>query len=330
MTDNHPRDLTYTPTEVARYTLEELQRKKADPKGGIPFGIQDVDAKMNPLRPGELNILIGRPSHYKSGLAQWWARNIALGIEEPGTYVVFGTVEMAIEELGLYDLAVQAKLDAGMLARGELEPGDWEALEAAGMKRAALPLWLLGHSLARRRKRIRMTITAIEQALYWIEDNWQDKNGVGFRAKVVFLDYLNLLKTDRRVQDRRIEISDIVASAKDLALTLGCPVVMLAQAGRQCDERQWKLPVMADCMESAALEQYADRVFSVWMPKVTDLGHDIQRPDGKVYPADVVPNLLVLGMLKQKSGPAGGYFSLYVDPAQNQLRALADDEGLRF
>ena len=97
-------DLAYTPAEVARYTLEELSRRKEDPTGGIPFGIPAVGAKMNPLRPGELVTLIGRPSHYKSGVAQWWARNVALGIESPGTYTVYGTCEMAIEELGLYDL----------------------------------------------------------------------------------------------------------------------------------------------------------------------------------------------------------------------------------
>lgn len=325
MVDTH--DLAYTPPEVARFTLDEIRRRRETPHAGVSFGVSTIDAKLNPLRPGELVTIIGRPSHYKSGLAQWWARRLADEIPEddPGSYVVYGTCEMAIEELGLYDLAVRARLDASQVARGEMSDADWTRLEAASMQRGALPLWLLGHSLARRRKRIKMTIETIEQALYHIEDTWQDDAGNGFRARVVFLDYLNLMETDRRGSgdaQRRLDVTSIVAGAKDLALTLGCPVVMLAQAHRRCDDRAWKLPQMQDCMETAAIEQYSDKVLSVWMPKVTDLGMDLKTPGGDKISKDDVPNLLILGILKQKNGVAGGWLPLRVEPERNIIQAM--------
>lgn len=320
-----PRDLVYTPNEVARFTLEELERRKANKRAGIPMGLSTVDKVVNPLRPGELVTILGRPSHYKSGLAQWWARTMAerMLAEEAQDVVAYGTCEMSIEELGLYDLAVQARLDASMLVRGEYSDSEFAALQAAAMRRGCLPLWLLGHSLARRRKRIRMSIWTIEQALYWIEDN------MDFRARIVFLDYLNLIISDRKPgerPERRVDIAEIVQCAKDLALSLGCPVVMLAQANRRADDRDnWRMPHMADAMESAAIEQYSDKVFGVFMPKVEGKSTLIKEPDGTVQ--EVTDNLLYLGLLKQKNGPAGGYFRLYVDPKRNFVAPMASRQG---
>lgn len=324
--DRSGRELAYTPPEVARYTLEEIARRRNNPDSGVPIGISTVDCMMNPLRPGELVTIIGRSSHYKSGLAQWWARGLAQGVlahPEMGC-VVYGTTEMAIEELGLYDIAATAKVDAARVAHGDLDDAEWQQLEAAAMRRAALPLWLLGHSLAHRKQRIRMTIRTIQQALYWIEDN------MDFRARIVFLDYLNQLQPERRQGDeasRRVDVSDIVLSAKDLALSMGCPVVMLAQSNRMTDNRDWKLPTMRDAMETAAIEQYSDKMLSVWMPKVTEQRGYIVEPNGDRL--DVTPNLLLLGLIKQKNGPAGGYFKLYVDPTRNFIGPLetgASDE----
>lgn len=317
------RELAYTPAEVARYTLEEIKRRRDNPAAGVPLGLSTVDRIMNPLRPGELVTILGRSSHYKSGLAQWWARWLAQSTltDEQAGCVVYGTTEMAIEELGLYDMASTARVDAARVAHGDLTDDEWRALEGAAMRRAALPLWLLGHSLAMRKKRIRMTIRTIEKALYWIEDN------MDFRARIVFLDYLNQLQPDRRQGDegsRRVDVADIVLSAKDLALSMGCPVVMLAQCNRITDDRDWKIPTMRDAMETAAIEQYSDKMLSVWMPKVTENKGYIVEPNGNRL--DVTDNLLLLGLIKQKNGPAGGYFKLYVDPTRNFIGPLETRE----
>jgi replicative DNA helicase len=321
-----PQDLVYTPVEVARYTLDEVSRRRTEKYPGVPMGLVDVDKTMNPLRPGQLVIILGRPGHYKSGLAQWWARHIADSIKVAGAVdvVVYTTLEMAIEELGIYDLAVQARLDAASVSRGEVDDEQMTELQAASGRRACLPLWLLGHSLARRKKRIKVTIHTIESALFWIEDNYKDDAGNGFKARVVFLDYLNLIRPDEIAGDqRRNEIESIVRCAKDMALFLGCPVVMLAQARRECEDREWKLPVMRDAYESAAIEQYADKILSVWMPHVTN-DNKVALPEGGYI--DNTKNLLLVGLVKQKDGPAGGYFKLYVDPARNEIAPMARED----
>lgn len=330
MLESTPRDLAYTPPEVGTYTLAEIDRRRSDAGSGVALGIATVDKRLKPLRPGELVTIIARPSHYKSGLAQWWARWLAEDClaRQTDSVVVYGTCEMAIEELGLYDLSVAAGLDAGRVADGEVNDAEWERLQAAAMKRSGLPLWLLGHSLARRRKRVRMSVFTIEQALFWIEDN------MDFRARIVFLDYLNLMETERRMgggrsSDRRVDVTEIVQCAKDLALTMGCPVVLIAQAHRRVDDRSWKLPEMQDAMEASAIEQFSDKMISLWKPSVTEpRGAMIEAPDGRQL--EVTDNLLLFGLIKQKTGPAGGYHALYVDPARNFLGPLAAEDPPRF
>lgn len=318
-----PQEMVYTPAEVARYTLDELERRRTEKAPGVPFGIGDVDAVMTPLRPGQLVIVMGRPGNYKSGTAQWWARRTAQELRRVGAadVVTYTTLEMPIEELGMYDLAVQARLDAAAVSRGEIDDAALTELRNSAGQRAVLPLWLIGHSLAKRKKRAHITIHTLEQALYWIEDNYKDEAGNGFKARILYVDYLNLMRPDENTGDqRRNEIESVARCAKDMALFLGCPVVMLAQARRECEDREWKLPVMRDAYESAAIEQYADKILSVWMPKATG-DRKVALPEGGVI--DNTEHLLILGLVKQKDGPAGGYFKLYVDPARNEIAPMA-------
>lgn len=323
-------EIVYDPPTVGRYTIEEIERRRAHKGAGIKLGLGRIDSKLRPVRPGELIVLLGRPSHYKSGFAQWWARHLATDCltQEREDVVAYVTTEMAIEELGIYDLVTTTKLDADrVMDATTLTDAEMATLGGAATLRGALPLWLIGHSLARRRKRVKLDMFNVEKALYWIEDNMQ------FRPRIVFIDYLNLLQSSRQpgqrpAENRRVDVSELVGAAKDMALMLGCPVVLLAQAKRECDLRDWCLPQMADGMESAAIEQYSDKVFSVWYPKVNKpLGSQIDdQAGGKL---DVTNNLLILGLLKQKNGPAGGYWPLYVDPERNEIHEL-ETEGVPF
>lgn len=65
------------------------------------------------------------------------------------------------------------------------------------------------------------------------------------------------------------------------------------------------------------LEQSADKLLSVWMPK-----NDYPTGQRIEYGSDaytVTDNLLILGLLKQKFGPAPRIFGLYVRPEINEI-----------
>jgi replicative DNA helicase len=322
MPEQQGRELIYIPTEVSTLVLGAVEERKANPGAGIRLGLPDVDRQMLPLRPGELVTVTGRPGNYKSGLMQYWARRVAgelVEADDQQGIVVYVTWEMAIEEIGLYDLAAGAALNAAEVAQGRLDDAAFERLRAAAMKRACLPLWLIGHSIERRKKRPRLTLSNVGRALMWIEEHME------FKPRIVFLDYLQQMEPERRSGqeiNRRMDIFENVHRCKDMALALGCPVVLGVQAGRQVDGRDWKLPQLGDQMESANVEHTADKMLSVWMPKTSE---EHGWPLGKTGLV-VSDNLLILGLVKQKLGPAGGWWSLYVDPARNIIGGLERGE----
>jgi len=313
-----PRDIVYTPNEAATLAVNAIQERRQHPGAGVRLGIPCIDKDMLPLRPGDLVTILGRPSDYKSGLMQFWARNLAHEIIDEDAkqdIVVFVTWEMAVEELCLYDLAAVTRLNAADLSQGRIDDSAWERLQAAAMKRAVTPMWFVGHSIERRKRRPRLTMTNIAKALLWVE------NEMGFHPRIVFLDYLQQMEAEGG-ETRRMQIFENVHRSKDMALALGCPVVLGCQTHRRVDERKWKLAMMGDGLESSNIEHTADKMLSVWMPKRTEqLGDYVEDTDLKV-----TDRLLLMSMPKQRMGPAGMWWSLYVDAERNFISELAREQ----
>ena len=110
---------------------------------------------------------------------------------------------------------------------------------------------------------------------------------------------------------------DIVDRAKDMALAFGVPVLLGSQAKRDTQSRTWKLPALDDAQETSNLEQSADSLLSLMMPKQS-------YPDGQVieygsFRVTVGANVLVLGIMKQKFGVAPKLIELHVKPEINQI-----------
>lgn len=318
MTNNSAiEDIVYQPLDVGKIVVREVDERRKHPGAGVRSYIKPLDEHLLPLRPGELVVVIGRTSNYKSGLMQYWARNIAQDIDGDGEIVVYVTWEMAVEELGLYDLAASASINASEIAQGRVSDEAWERLQAAAMQRAAIPLWLIGHSVDRRKRRPDLTLSNVGRALQWIDD---EKN---MRPRAIFLDYLGQMQAEKG-EDRRMQTFENVRRCKDMALALGCPVILGVQAGRQMDGREWKLPEIGDGQESSNIEQTADKVISVWLPKTSEpIGSILRLPGGKGPEITVTDNLLVIGLKKQRLGPANKVVFCYADVAKNDIKPLA-------
>jgi len=316
-----PKDITYSPPEIGTLVLKTIAERKAQPGAGIRLGVPSVDKQLLPLRPGDLCTITGRPSNYKSGLMSFWARKVAHDLTQAEgsehRVVVYITWEMAIEEIGLYDLSATSGLSAADLSQGRCTDVDFDSLQKAAMRRAMSPLWLIGHSIERRKKRTRLTLSNVAKALAWLDDE------MGLQPAIVFLDYLQQMAPERMMDNgetsRRLDVFENVARCKDMAIALGCPVVLGVQAGRQVDDRDWKLPGMQDQMESSNIEHTADKMLSVWYPKMTEKKGDLLPRDNSLVISD---NLLILGIVKQRMGPAGGWVPLYVDPMRNEISEL--------
>src|SRR6185503_232355 len=71
--------------------------------------------------------------------------------------------------------------------------------------------------------------------------------------KLVIIDYLQLMSSPKRVENRQQEVSEMSRSLKLLAKELDVPVIAVAQLNRGPEQRTDKKPLLSDLRESGCL-----------------------------------------------------------------------------
>jgi replicative DNA helicase len=311
------RDIVFAPNDAVKAAIKTIEQRRSYTGAGVRTGIPVLDNYMIPARPGELITVMGMSSNYKSGFMQYWARHTAEEIMSEGLdneCVVYVTWEQSIEEMLAFDLAFTARLSATDVVQGKVSDEELERLRSdVGSRRAVTPVYLIGHSVQEEKRRPRMQLTAVGQALEYI------KGEFGVRPRAIFLDYLQRISAEQG-EDRRMQVFHIVDRCKDMSLAMGCPVILGCQAGRQVYGEKWGVPGMADGLECSNIEHSTDKMYGLWMPKTSyEVG---TRLDTKEQSLTVTENLLIVKVLKQKLGPAGRWFPLYVQPEKNEITEM--------
>jgi len=254
--------------------LEERQGNKALITG-ITTGYRKLDSLTAGLQNSDLIILAARPGMGKTALALNIARNAAV---DEGIPTAIFSLEMAKEQLTLRLLCSEARIDSNRVRSGFFSQDDWIKLTDAA--------------------------ATLSEASIFIDDS-PDITAMTIRAKarrlkmekglgLIFIDYLQLMKSRSGIERRDLEISEISRSLKALAKELSVPVVALSQLNRKLEERSDKRPQLADLRESGALEQDADVVAFIYRDEVYN--KDPNNPNqGK---AELI-------LAKQRSGPVG-------------------------
>ena len=65
------QELIFSPAESAALAIEALEDLKQNNGGGVKTGIKPIDNVLLPMRPGELIVVLGYTSWYKSGFMNW-------------------------------------------------------------------------------------------------------------------------------------------------------------------------------------------------------------------------------------------------------------------
>ena len=301
---------TYTPYDVAVYTVEAIEERRANQERALCTGVAEVDRWVKPLLPGEVCYVVAYTSHGKTSWCQFWARQCVRQLRQRGVMdrvVVYVSWETLVEELGLYDLCGMTGLDASGVWYGDVTDAQIADLRVAALRRAAMPLWVVGYSLRRRRELRSLTVSVVREALAALEQ----RNGL--QPAMVFLDYVQAMDPEDPREERSLQVARSCDEVQRLAREVGCPVVVASQAGNAVMERAMKLPEINDGQWTSRQQQDADKVLTLWYPvKNLDEGEVI--PDlGWECTADTI----VLGVRKQRRAASGQVLRLRFDPARN-------------
>lgn len=231
--------------------LDELH-KTAGSMRGVPTGFADLDEALAGMQPSNLLILAARPGIGKTSLALNIAQLAAFKYKLP---VGFFSLEMSKEELMDRLLVSQAEIDAWKMKTGRLDEDEFTRLSDAMGELYETPLYIddtPGMSLLEMRTKARRL---------------QSEQGL----KLIVVDYLQLARPVRNLDNRVAEVSEVSQGLKNLARELKVPVLALSQLSRQVESRGIKKPQLADLRESGAIEQDADVVMFLWREHEEDL-----------------------------------------------------------
>ena len=268
---------------------------------GVSTGLPQLDRQLGNLRAGQMIILAGRPSMGKTTVAQ----NFAYHAMTSGVGVFYGSLEMPGEELsprflskGLYEKGKDIPYDR--MIRGELTEQEFRDIVDEAKSQIELPL-ILGERDVREVGRMRSAVRRAKQQL----DDTSTPLGL------VIIDYVQLLSssTAKSTYDRASEASDTV---KDIAMTLGVPVVALAQLSRAVEQRDPPVPMLSDLRETGKLEEDADVVMfcyrdAYYLQRKLDAakGGDLSEENDLRLKFSQVEKNLDLIVAKQRSGRLG-------------------------
>ncbi|MFH1561488.1 MAG: DnaB-like helicase C-terminal domain-containing protein, partial [Patescibacteria group bacterium] len=167
-----------------------------------------------------------------------WALNVArhVAVEEKLPICVF-SLEMSREELVDRLLIRQADIDAWKMKTGRLDDKDLSRLSEAMGILAEAPFFIDDTpALSILEMRTKARRLQVEHGL-----------------KLIVVDYLQLMRSHRRWDNRVQEVSEISQGLKNLARELKVPVLALSQLSRAVEARGGARPRLADLRESGCL-----------------------------------------------------------------------------
>jgi replicative DNA helicase len=269
----------------------DLLHKNKDALRGVPSGFRDLDNLLSGLQPSDLVIVAARPSMGKTSFVLNVAQYVATQVKIP---VGFFSLEQSKEQIVDRLLSMQAGVDSWKLRTGNLGEDDFPKLGYAMGILAEAPLFIDDTPM--------MSVMEIRAKARRL----QMEHGLG----LIIIDYLQLMEGrggsggDNRVQ----EVSQISRGLKALGRELNVPVIALSQLSRAVEQRDKKIPQLADLRESGSIEQDADVVMFIYRDEYYN-----KETDKK--------NIAEILVRKHRNGPTGDV-KLFFQASQTKFANL--------
>ena len=222
--------------------LDALNSDTDDRLKPIPTGIGDLDRLITGLNRSDLILLAARPGMGKTSFALNIARNAACRSKKT---VAFFSLEMSKEQLASRLLSTEALVSGTNLRTGKLSEEEWDRLIPASDVLSKAELYIDDTP--------GITITEMKSRLRRLHN-----------LDLVIIDYLQLMASGRRIENRVQEISEITRNLKILAKEMNVPVITLSQLSRASEQRTDHRPQLSDLRDSGSIEQDADIVLFLY------------------------------------------------------------------
>ena len=250
----------------------------------IYSGFHGLDELLGGLQRSDLIILAGRPSMGKTSLALNIARNAAL---EQGACVALFSLEMSRESLVQRLLASEAEVNSKHMRLGLNTEEEERAIMEAQGKLSSTAIYIDDSPMLRV-----VEMRSKARRLHYERP-----------LDLIILDYLQLLQSEGRVENRVQELSGITRALKALARELNVPLIAVSQLSRAVEGRTSHVPQLSDLRESGSIEQDADIVIFIYRDEVYfKTEEEWAREHGDLeYPREMADIIVA----KHRNGPIG-------------------------
>jgi replicative DNA helicase len=292
VTDRRIAEDYHSLSEIMPGALDEIEaiNSHTGQLTGVPTGFSDLDSLTNGLHPGQMIVIAARPAVGKSALALDFARSATIRHQLP---TVLFSLEMGRNEITMRLLAAEARVPMSVMRNGQMSDDDWARLARRMSEVADAPLFIDDSP--------NMSLMEIRAKCRRLKQRHE--------LKMVIIDYLQLMSSPRRVENRQQEVSEMSRSLKLLAKELEVPVVALSQLNRSPEQRTDKRPMLSDLRESGSIEQDSDVVILLHREDM------YERESARAGEADLI-------IAKHRNGPVAtitvafqGHYSRFVDMA---------------
>jgi replicative DNA helicase len=210
-----------------------------------------------------------------------WAINVAqhVALQEDIPALVF-SLEMSGEQIAQRMLSSVSRVNLRQLYLSKsIQNEQWNNLSTAAKNLSSAPIFIDDSS----------TLDTMELRSRCRRFFAKQKTGKG----LIVLDYLQLMNSARRAENRQQEVSEISRALKGIAKEFKVPVLALSQLSRDVEKRGGsKKPQLSDLRDSGAIEQDADMV--IFLYRDAYYAHE----ESQDSTAEVI-------IAKNRSGPTG-------------------------
>lgn len=228
---------------AANKAMESIDQEIRGEVKRLSTGIKAMDRALGGgMKAPQLIIIAGRPAMGKTGLSLTVANNAS----KAGYAGLYFSLEMGAEELSARLLSAEAAVDGAKIEQADLSDEEINRLIAAQGKIAERPLFI------------------DDTPALNIEQITSRSRGFKERQDIqyIIVDHIQRMSEPAGMQraNRTVSLGRTVQGLKNLAKSLGVPVIALSQLNRGVEERQNKRPMLSDLRESGEIEQEADVV----------------------------------------------------------------------